>query len=134
MNREQKQQHTPGPWFVRLGRYTPESPVFGFAILANGKVPPIASAGVATPNHATVTEGIASGFSAVECEANGRLIAAAPELLEALEAMTRMYASLVESGDCGFWNPEEVDEVRAARAAIARATDSNIHPDPAGGA
>lgn len=46
---------------------------------------------------------------------------AAGELLAALEAFTGMYVSMIDSGDCGFWNPEEEAEVIAARAAIAKA-------------
>ena len=52
---------------------------------------------------------------------NARLIAAAPELLEALEVMTERYADLVNCGDCGHWNPEQEAEVMQARAAIAKA-------------
>lgn len=39
---------------------------------------------------------------------------------EALEGMVRMYVALVDSGDAGFWDPEEVPEVKAARAALSR--------------
>lgn len=54
-------------------------------------------------------------------DANARLIAAAPELLEALRGMTEHYVRLAGCGDCGNWNPEEEPEVIAARAAIAKA-------------
>lgn len=47
---------------------------------------------------------------------------AAPDLLEALKDVTELYVSLVNSGDAGFWNPEEQKEIQAARAAIAKAT------------
>ena len=53
--------------------------------------------------------------------ANARLIAAAPELLDALREMLDRYVSLANSGDAGFWNPETELEVKAARAAIAKA-------------
>jgi hypothetical protein len=46
---------------------------------------------------------------------------AAPEIIEALRAMTQRYVDLVNSGDAGFWDPEEDAEVIAARAAIAKA-------------
>lgn len=49
------------------------------------------------------------------------LIAAAPELLDALRAITKRYVDLAGSGDCGFWNPEEEPEVIAARAALEKA-------------
>jgi hypothetical protein len=45
----------------------------------------------------------------------------AREMLEALEGMVSLYVSLVLSGDAGYWNPETDDQVKAARAAIARA-------------
>ena len=46
--------------------------------------------------------------------ANARLIAAAPELLAELRRMHDKYVSLIESGDCGFWNPDDVLKMRAA--------------------
>ena len=49
------------------------------------------------------------------------LIASAPDLLAALEALVTEYVELVESGDCGFWDPEEVEVVIAARTALERA-------------
>jgi hypothetical protein len=54
-------------------------------------------------------------------EANARLIAAAPELLEALRACEKWIVDLAESGDAGFWDASEAPEVIAARAAIAKA-------------
>jgi hypothetical protein len=52
--------------------------------------------------------------------ANARLIAAAPELVEALRMMTEHYVGLAGCGDCGNWNPEEEEEVIAARALLAK--------------
>lgn len=60
-------------------------------------------------------------FGEAEKIANARLIAAAPELLEALKATLGKWVDLVESGDAGFWDAEEEPHVIAARAAIARA-------------
>ena len=54
-------------------------------------------------------------------KANARLIAAAPELVEALEKMTAHYVALVECGDCGFWDANKEPEVIAARAALSKA-------------
>jgi len=51
-------------------------------------------------------------------DANARLIVASPELLDALRAITAGYAALAGA----FRNPEEEEEVIAARAAIAEAT------------
>lgn len=38
---------------------------------------------------------------------------------EALEGLLLRYNALVNSGDCGNWNPEGDDDVIAARAALA---------------
>ena len=46
---------------------------------------------------------------------------AAHALLEALEDITEMYCAMINSGDCGNWNPETDKEVIKARAAIAAA-------------
>lgn len=43
------------------------------------------------------------------------------ELVTALRAITARYLSLAGSGDCGFWNPEEEDDVIRANAALAKA-------------
>lgn len=52
---------------------------------------------------------------------NAHLIAAAPGLFNALAAMTKRYVELVSSGDCGFWNANEEDCVKAAHAALSKA-------------
>ncbi len=43
------------------------------------------------------------------------------ELLASLKGMATMYCDLVEGSDAGYWNPEDEPEVKAARAAIAKA-------------
>lgn len=40
------------------------------------------------------------------------------ELETALTETLNEYVRLADSGDCGFWNPEEEDHVIAARAAL----------------
>lgn len=57
-----------------------------------------------------------------ESDADWHLIAAAPDLLEALRGMIEMYVPFINSGDAGNWDPETEPEVIAARAAIAKAT------------
>lgn len=47
--------------------------------------------------------------------------AASKDLLAALQGLLERYTALVNSGDCGTWNPEEEAEVTAARAAISKA-------------
>ena len=77
---------TPGPWELILGRYG-DSPIWGFGIKAEGKIPFVAAAGmVSTSNHATIVADeflphITTGFSAAEAEANARLIAAIAKAL-----------------------------------------------------
>lgn len=56
-----------------------------------------------------------------EAVANAHLISAAPDLIMALEDLTKRYCELVNSGDCGNWNPETEDQVIASRAALAKA-------------
>lgn len=53
-----------------------------------------------------------------DCEVNGRLIAAAPDLLAALEAMVISHRALCDSPS---WDEQDEAEQEQARAAIAKA-------------
>lgn len=53
---------------------------------------------------------------------SNNLIAAAPELYEALAKLLDHYTRLVNCGDCGSWNPEVEPEILAARAALLKAS------------
>lgn len=46
---------------------------------------------------------------------------AAPDLYEASKELLKHYLGIVNSGDCGFWNPEEEAQVINSRKAIAKA-------------
>lgn len=70
----------------------------------------------------TVALVVRTDWNDAQIEADARLIAAAPELLESLTALLEHYVELVNCGDCGKWNPENESEVLAARSAIAKAT------------
>ena len=90
-------QHTPGPW-AKIG-----------ASVANAST------------RKTIAVAVGCDGNSGEEEANARLIAAAPELLEALEAFLR--APSVGSGGPGSSTIVVQDfNLRAARAAIAKAT------------
>ena len=53
--------------------------------------------------------------------ANAKLIASAPELLEALITLKKHYEELIDCGDCGNWNPREEDVVINSNKAINKA-------------
>lgn len=46
------------------------------------------------------------------------------EIRQALEDLLERYLRLVNSGDAGFWNPEEERQVINARKALAKAGDA----------
>lgn len=93
-------KHTPGPW-----RVEPDSSHFdSLTTIANGS--------------ARVAE--AAGRTLAECEANAHLIAAAPDLLEALK---KLQLQALQSPDLlrTEWGMQALD---AARAALAKAEPS----------
>ena len=52
---------------------------------------------------------------------DAKLIAAAPDLLNALINLKNMYVEMINSGDCGNWNPREDKEVIEAEKALEKA-------------
>lgn len=92
-------EHTPGPWDIMEGRTllhietAHNAPVAGLAICS------VSRAG----------------------QANARLIAAAPDLLEALERLVSTHCAAADMGP-NLMGADEEPEVIAARAAIAKAT------------
>ena len=120
-----KTQHTPGPWTIHAD-------TDGWPLVMSGGV---AGRIVANVNpQSCPDESSAPEFVEMPCEANARLIAAAPELLEAVvaaELMLRHAAMTIEweVGNCRSEEAMEASkawplEVYTARAAIAKATGS----------
>lgn len=110
MGKTMTDKHTPGPWEVHAEPINPlYRGIIGLGSESNQEKP------------WAVVAKIHIDRPAYDIMANARLIAAAPCLLAALETLTKRYVGLASSGDCGFWNPEEEDEVIAARAALSRA-------------
>jgi len=104
-------KHTLGPWSIdRTSERHGQRP---YGISAGKRGP--------TPKNIVNWGGIAAPASQ-ESEANARLIASAPDLLEALTALYASYKALADSGDAGNWRLEDTDSGKQALAAIAKAT------------
>ncbi|HBO3358212.1 TPA: hypothetical protein L4S42_006088 [Pseudomonas aeruginosa] len=106
-----KQSYTPGPWDYWSG-YNPVDELEAQITTEDGDI-------VIASYNRQIPEG----------EANAKLLAAAPELLEACQAFKRLYGRLwdvVEPSGSGFLSPESVKEYDAIHevmaAAIAKAT------------
>lgn len=91
-------KHTPGPWHIGM---KPGPIIYG-------------------PQGEQVADLRAHLLMPDESAANARLIAAAPELLEALKTMTDEYASSMRNAGVTHY-PEALAIVRQARAVIAKA-------------
>jgi len=114
--------YTPGEWVATVARWMPDSPAFGFVVKVDGRDHPIASDGVYLHTNNS------AHFTPAELEANARLIAAAPELLEALEGLVAIIEAAglyqlsrgVELGAMS-WGVKCSDRLDAARTAIRKA-------------
>jgi len=105
-------KHTPGPWEYRAG------------FICTKEEDPIVLSGIPRwhKKHTRINDSPFAGYqdgyfwpSKDEIEANARLIAAAPELLEALIALT-------EFAKANGYDSNLLPEMKNARAAIAKAT------------
>ena len=100
-----KAKYTPGPWGVGLSNgYGSKTTIY----TRHGKSDPYAERYV----------GQAAGDSADEAEANARLIAASPSLLEACKRILPMLSAYGYGGSDG---PESDQDVAVLRAAVALA-------------
>ena len=95
-----KTQHTPGPWFIKRRTYDNETTYYRVT----------ASDGQGWSDNRYMS------VSGCIDEHDARLIAAAPELLEAVEAAMKLIERVM---------PIVGDVTRKARAAIAKATGEN---------
>lgn len=77
---------------------------------------------LATDNRSTIICEVVGSMSNPTVAAEARLIAAAPDLLEALVELFTDYKLLADSGDAGNWSLEDLDAGKKAIAAIAKAT------------
>ena len=102
--------HTPGPWIAEFGE--------AYRVRAQGD-----GGQVAIMTNLKGQFGMLGRRSGDEVAANARLIAAAPELLEALRGMMDAYADLCDDVTPSYQTYERRKaRVDAARAAIAKAT------------
>lgn len=105
--------HTNGPWRVETGTTLIWGACDQFDASSFGMGYPIAEARISPSNQRW-----AKGPNEDEGEANARLIAAAPDLLEALEASDMMLKRLVPEGS---YCPGINDVLERSRAAITKA-------------
>jgi len=104
-------KHTPGPWRVcKRASCWAIQPITGAAPGNHNDVVYVATPYPGDPTAGSVTS---QGRTKEECEANARLIAAAPELLEACEAVL---AHLPDADKEGSWDCQSAQILRAAIA------------------
>lgn len=115
-------KHTPGDWEAWIGcaKYAITGPAAASSLVAT-KAMDVESYGfyVCLSSHSKECPGIALGNTKEKAEANARLIAAAPELLEALILMVRTHD---EPAETSLQEMNELKWIEQARAAIAKAT------------
>lgn len=103
--------HTPGPWVLKHISGS-NFAVQRFEIRSGSGMP--------HPIFNKDTSAI-DGTTVCMSPQDANLIAAAPDLLTALEELFADYKQLADSGDAGSWKLEDQDAGKAAMAAIAKA-------------
>jgi len=125
-------KHTPGPWTVEVRAASVGLEETDYCHLVKKGIHEYSVACTTQKNFEHIVhKDLPNGY--VESSGVGRiahdltphpdaiLIAAAPDLLSALNGLLQMYVAFINSGDAGNWNPEDESQVKAARAAIAKA-------------
>lgn len=102
-------EFTSGPWEVV--EYRPKKNLSRDAVISHS-------------GHFITTEVGASSFKGNEHKANARLIAAAPELLEALEDILYRFCDCIAQGNGEM--DDDAPAVAKARAALAKATGRSL--------
>jgi hypothetical protein len=107
--RATSERHTPGPWHIgeSIDEYQTGSESWNVPVWANH----------ADPGDRIAAEALAKDRE--QARANARLIAAAPELLEACKGLVRIADAVRYTAGLG---KNQMARVDAARAAIAKAT------------
>ena len=115
-----KATHTPGPWMIVPGSYTVGVPGYVFFKGSADEINSVKEVAVVR-KASSVGGDVVNNLTAEETQANAHLIAAAPELLEALVSVLEIANRYAAKGGTlgGRYND---DEMNKARAAIAKAT------------
>jgi FAD/FMN-containing dehydrogenase len=109
--------HTPGPW-----EHQPALNYVGFSIAPRGTLPTLAA--VERPRGEPKTITVKCFNFPGETEANARLIATSPELLDACKAARRAFAELNGQVSREVWN-SLYEITRTLDDAIAKATKAD---------
>ena len=104
----QTNKHTSGPWFRTVSQHNGETVCDICTAADNGEPKEM----IARVNHCVITPGLAISD---EARANARLIAAAPDLILALEEMLAIF------GEHEQYDDESAQVITQTRAAIAKA-------------
>jgi hypothetical protein len=128
---QSKAAHTPGPWAARIGRLKISDPAFGFGVFPVNyrlDLPPGIKHHSITGANLYEHSAFTAFYSPQEIEANAHLIAAAPDMLAALQLALTF--SEQENDGSDSWVDCHMEVENVIRAAIAKATNSIEAPSP----